>query len=109
MYNTKQPIPGIPIVEPEVIPGPGDKLIGYEQIPSDNSCFISPRPTHMKTRGWISVVLLTIFMWPAAILPCFMSCSYYQMQRPVYTNAKGVPSEYFSNIMETIDGESKVK
>lgn len=88
MHITKDPIPGIPIVEPKTMPKPGDRLIGYEQIPAEGEKFVTPRPSHMKTRGWVSVVLLTIFMWPLAVVPCFTSCSYYQMQRPVYSNSR---------------------
>jgi hypothetical protein len=93
MQLTKDPIPGIPIVEPERMPLPGERLIGYEQIPAAGKTFVSPRPSHMKTRGWVSVVLLTFFMWPLAFVPCFTSCSYYQMQRPVYSSARELPAD----------------
>jgi hypothetical protein len=87
MRITKEPIPGVPIVEPKTTPRPGDRLIGYELIPDDDQTFLSPpRPSHMRTRGWVSVVLLVLFAWPLAVVPCFTSCSYKQMQRPVYSN-----------------------
>lgn len=93
MHITKEPIPGIPIVEPESLPMPGDRLIGYEQIPAAGKTFVTPRPSQMKTRGWVSIVVLALFMWPLAFVPCFTSCSYYQMQRPVYSNAKELPDD----------------
>lgn len=77
------PIPNIPIIEPDNIPEPGDIFLGYEVL-YDKSIFAKPRCKYMKTRGWISVILLFLCFCPATCVPCCMSCSYDICQRPVY-------------------------
>lgn len=77
------PIANIPIIEPKDAPEPGDILLGYELLYAKHK-FNKPNPRHMNASGWISVVLLTLFFWPAALVPCFTKCSYNECQRPVY-------------------------
>ena len=81
-------IPGIPILEPERIPLPGEILIGYELVDKSDKLFVDPEPGKMNGCGWISVILSVIFFWPASCVPCFMSCSYSKYQRPVYEYKK---------------------
>jgi hypothetical protein len=77
------PIANIPIIEPKDAPQAGEVLLGYELLYAKHK-FNKPNPRHMNAAGWISVVLLTLFFWPAALVPCFTKCSYNECQRPVY-------------------------
>ena len=43
----------------------------------------------LSPTGWIAVILLILFFWPLAWVPCVMSDCYEQYQRPVY----GWPSQ----------------
>lgn len=82
----KNPINGIPIIEPERTPNSTEIIMGYEilnEFPS-NKYFVKPDPKRMNTIGWVSVVLTFLCFWPATCVPCCMTCSYNKCQRPVY-------------------------
>lgn len=78
------PIPGVPIVEPEIPPGPNDILLGYELVKNETKTFRKPDLKNMQPIGWIGVLLSVLIFWPVSCVPCFMSCSYSDFQRPVY-------------------------
>jgi hypothetical protein len=79
-----EPLPNIPIIEPANPPNDGEEIIGYELLYANKKWFTRASPRRMNTAGWVSVVLLFIFFWPATCLPCFTTCSYNECQRPVY-------------------------
>jgi len=80
-----RPIEGIPIVEPEYGPLPGEILLGYKIIYGDNApLFVKPKPDRMSTLGWICVILGVIIFWPLSCIPCCLSYSYTECQVPVY-------------------------
>lgn len=78
------PIPGVPIVEPDTIPISGEVVIGYELIKNSGTLFTAANPKKMSKVGWFSVIGLLICCWPCAFIPCITSCSYESVQRPVY-------------------------
>lgn len=79
------PIEGIPIIEPENEPLPGEVLLGYRILYGNNKpLFIKPRPNRMNTLGWVSVVLGFMFFFPITCIPCCLSCSYSECQQPIY-------------------------
>jgi hypothetical protein len=78
------PIEGIPIIEPENTPLPGEVIIGYEVIHDHDKVFTTPDPKNMNKAGWASVILGLLCFWPVTCVPCFLSCSYSKCQRPVY-------------------------
>jgi hypothetical protein len=91
-----EPIKGVPIVEPETIPEPGQVIIGYELVPplpppkGLKQLFHKPEPRRMNTAGVLGVLALLLCFWPCAAVPCFTACSYDQCQRPVYgTHGRG--------------------
>lgn len=92
------PIPGIPVIEPEVEPTPGQEIVGYELIKSGDGFFRKPEPKRMSKVGWFSVIALVICFWPCACVPCVTTCSYETVQRPVY----GTPVE---KVIETVVSE----
>jgi hypothetical protein len=78
------PIPGILIGEPETIPGIDDVLIGYKLLRAPTGYLVQPSPLKMNTRGWLGVVALAVLFWPISCVPCCLSCSYTDIQIPVY-------------------------
>jgi hypothetical protein len=79
------PIEGIPMIEPEYEPIPGEILLGYRIVyGQDTPLFVKPRPKRMNTLGWVSVVIGLIFFWPVSCVPCCLSYSYSESQQPVY-------------------------
>lgn len=84
------PIAGIPIVEPDLVPQPGEVLLGYEVVDpaQGDALFVQPQPKRMNKMGWIAVVLGALCFWPAMCVPCCLSCSYSKYQRPVYGKPK---------------------
>lgn len=86
-----EPVPGIPIVEPETIPHPNDVLVGYEVVRPHKLGFLTkPRPKRMNIVGWVAVAAATVLFFPVMCVPCCLSCSYSEYQRPVYR-----PSPFF--------------
>lgn len=86
----KNPVQGIPIIEPERTPHPTEVIIGYEilnEFPS-KKYFVKPDPKRMNKVGWASVFLTFLFFWPVSCIPCCMTCSYSKCQRPVYAYPK---------------------
>jgi hypothetical protein len=84
MVLYENPLPGVPIIEPETPPQSGEEIVGYEVLYANEKMFTKPNPRRMNTAGWVSVVLLFLCFWPASCVPCCTSCSYNQCQRPVY-------------------------
>lgn len=103
LYNN--PIVGIPIIEPDNSPQPGDILLGYEILYNEDNIFTKPRPKYMKTRGWAAAILLCLCFWPATCVPCCMTCSYDTCQRPVYGRT------FFPNyvILRSVDFKKELK
>ena len=80
-----EPVQGIPIVEPETIPHPNDILVGYEVVRPHKLGFLTkPKPKRMNIVGWVAVAAATVLFFPVMCVPCCMSCSYSEYQRPVY-------------------------
>ena len=80
-----EPVPGIPIVEPETVPHPNDILVGYEIVRPRKLGFLTkPRPKRMNIVGWAAVAAATVLFFPVMCVPCCISCSYSEYQRPVY-------------------------
>ena len=80
-----EPVPGIPIVEPETIPRPDDVLVGYEVVRPHKLGFLTkPKPKRMNIVGWVAVAAATVLFFPVMCVPCCMSFSYSDYQRPVY-------------------------
>ena len=77
-------VPGIPIFEPEEIPLPGEVVVGYRIIESNDKFLVKPKPSKMNTTGWVSVVVCAICCWPVSCVPCCLGCSYSRYQVPVY-------------------------
>lgn len=78
------PVPGIPIVEPHRVPDAGQVILGYEVVEPSSVFFTRPDPSRMNVRGWVAFATLLVCFWPASCIPCFTSCSYGTVQRPVY-------------------------
>ena len=74
----------LPVVESNIVPLPGQVVIGYMVYEPPNSCVVSPNPGRMNGIGWFSVILLTIFFWPLSCVPCCMGACYDGYQVPVY-------------------------
>lgn len=83
----KEPISGVPIMEPLVLPEQGDVLLGYE-LYDKKGLITPPHIEKMNTRGWISVLICAIVFFPVMCLPCCMGCSYSMYQCPVYGKEK---------------------
>lgn len=71
---------------------------GYKVINPKEHFFVSPNPSMMNRRGWISWTLLSIFCWPISCLPCCLSCSYDAYQVPVYGDVNNNFSTTQNNI-----------
>ena len=70
---------------PKEPPGPDDVIKGYEVVClNSDRVFCDAKPKRMARRGWIASGLLACFCWPLSCVPCFMTCSYDDFQRPVY-------------------------
>jgi len=99
------PIEGIPIIEPEYEPLPGEILLGYRIIyRQDTLKCVNPRPKRMNTIGWASVIIGLIFFWPVSCIPCCLSYSYYESQQPVY----GIP-RFLTSITKNKDEKNSDK
>lgn len=82
----KDPIPGVPIIAPEHPPKENETIVGYELIDPNptNRPIVKPDPKRMNKYGWLGVIGCAFCFWPATCIPCFMSCSYSKVQRPIY-------------------------
>lgn len=79
------PIEGVPMIEPEYEPLPGEILLGYRIVYGhDKLKWVNPIPKRMNTIGWVSVIVGLIFFWPVSCIPCCLSYSYPESQQPVY-------------------------
>ncbi|BDA45789.1 hypothetical protein COCOBI_07-5760 [Coccomyxa sp. Obi] len=81
-----QPIPGIPVRPPVVPPVAGQVVTHYESYAPEKGCC---KCDGMKQSGIIAIVLLVIFFWPLAFIPCLMDDCFEPQQRPVYGYAPG--------------------
>ena len=81
-----KPIPGIEIAPPKELPLPGYVIIGYKLDKSNeyNEYFAKPIPQKMNIRGIVASIGCLICFFPLVCVPCFLSCSYNKVQRPVY-------------------------
>lgn len=50
-----------------------------------DSCLVPPCRQNMNGLGFLQVVLLAIFFWPAMCIPCRIGCNYDGFQYPVYS------------------------
>ena len=99
-----EPVKGVPIIEPKVLPEPGQVIIGYELIETKPrlSKFHKPNPRRMNKAGWLSLLALAICCWPCAAVPCFLSCSYDMCQRPVYGKKEVFAKDVHSITMQPL-------
>ena len=80
----REPVPGIPILEPDEIPYSNAKLIGYQVIEPADKFFVKPKPGKINTLGWVSIVVCAIIFFPVTCVPCCLGYSYSKYQIPVY-------------------------
>jgi hypothetical protein len=75
------PVPGVQMFPPSPAPEPGQVLLGYEMIEPKAGCC---QCAGLSFVGWMSVLLLVIFFWPLAWVPCVMQSCFEPCQRPVF-------------------------
>ncbi|EIE22635.1 hypothetical protein COCSUDRAFT_53614 [Coccomyxa subellipsoidea C-169] len=81
-----QPIPGIRVRPPLVAPMQGQVVTHYETFTPQSGCC---KCEGMTQTGYISVILLVLFFWPLAFLPCVMQECFEPQQRPVFGYGPG--------------------
>lgn len=74
----------LPLLSPETIPLPGQKVVGYMIYESPSTICVSPNPSRLSVGGWLTSGLLCLVFWPIACLPCFLGYFYQGYQVPVY-------------------------
>lgn len=74
----------LPVVESNIVPLPGQVVVGYYVYEPPSSCLVSPKPGRLNGIGWFSVFLLTILFWPLSCLPCCIGSCYDGYQVPFY-------------------------
>eukprot|EP01023_Acetabularia_acetabulum_P051465 TRINITY_DN568_c0_g1_i5.p4 TRINITY_DN568_c0_g1~~TRINITY_DN568_c0_g1_i5.p4 ORF type:complete len:107 (+),score=14.02 TRINITY_DN568_c0_g1_i5:112-432(+) len=79
-------IPGLDIKPPVVDPQPGQVIIGYERYKHEAVCCDCEG---MTSDGVACIILLVLFCWPLAFIPCLSEDCRQEFQRPVY----GSPGE----------------
>lgn len=80
-----RPIPNVPVICTSN-PSPGAKIVGYRLVHEKRDGMVcKPDPSHMNTRGWLSVVGALLIFWPVTCVPMCMTCSYTKTyQEPVF-------------------------
>lgn len=74
----------LPVFESNVVPLPGQVVVGYMVYDPPRSCLVSPSPSRLSTVGWLSVFFLTLLFWPISCVPCCAGSCYDGYQVPVY-------------------------
>ncbi|KAK9903922.1 hypothetical protein WJX75_000552 [Coccomyxa subellipsoidea] len=81
-----QPIPGVNVRPPLVPPAAGQVVTHFETFTPQTGCC---KCDGMKMSGYVAIILLVIFFWPLAFIPCLMDDCFEPQQRPVYGYAQG--------------------
>lgn len=83
-YFSDQLRSDLPVYESNIVPLPGQVVIGYMIYEAPTSCFVTPNPSRLNNLGWFSVFILTLFFWPLMCVPCCINSCYDGYQVPVY-------------------------
>lgn len=83
MWVPPQPVPGIPIRAPRIVPQPGQVIVAYEVVEPEVGCC---QCSTLNAGGVIAIIILILLFWPLAFLPCVMQDCHDKSQCPVYGN-----------------------
>merc|ERR1711963_991258 len=87
--QTPLPFPGLPVRAPRRAPQPGEVVVRYELVAGKSGCC---ECGDLKPEGWIVVIILLLFCFPFAWVPCCIKSLHEPHQVPVY----GPPSALVS-------------
>ncbi|KAI3424738.1 hypothetical protein D9Q98_008127 [Chlorella vulgaris] len=86
-----EPIIGMAVRPPRVPPQPGHVLVGYEVCQPRAGCC---QFEGLSFGGIATVILLLLFFWPLAWVPCLMPQCFNSFLRPVYGFPRTPPPGY---------------
>jgi hypothetical protein len=86
MEYSPVPIQGLPVMPPTPLPGERDIFRGYRRVSwqANGKRWMRPQLSFLSTRGWVQVLVLSVFCFPLAWIPCCLTSNYNDYQVPVF-------------------------
>uniref|UniRef100_A0A7S1X7S3 LITAF domain-containing protein n=1 Tax=Tetraselmis chuii TaxID=63592 RepID=A0A7S1X7S3_9CHLO len=82
------PFPDLPVKPPSKAPKAGEVVIRYDVRDGKSGCC---ECGDLKPIGWVAVVLLLVFFFPFAWIPCCIRECHERYQEPVYGPQSATP------------------